>query len=134
MEKYKSQTREAYFAAANGRDGFYSYFKECFDRPEIEKLYVIKGAPGTGKSKFMNDVSALAEAKGGYVKYYYCSSDPNSLDGVIARTESGAVAILDGTAPHNRDAVIPGAIDEIANLGDAFDSDKLKIDKQKIYV
>jgi hypothetical protein len=51
---------EVYFAASNSKDGFVSYFHECFDRPEIEKLYIIKGAPGTGKSKFMKDVASLA--------------------------------------------------------------------------
>ncbi len=125
MEKYNEQKREAYFAAANGRDGFHSYFSECFDSPEIQKLYVIKGAPGTGKSKFMKDVSALAEAKGGKIKYYYCSSDPSSLDGITVTLGAHTFAIIDATLPHGYEPRLPGLRDVIVDLGAFWDSDVL---------
>jgi energy-coupling factor transporter ATP-binding protein EcfA2 len=132
MEKHSERTREAYFAAANGRDGFRSYFSECFENPEIQKLYVIKGAPGTGKSKFMKDVSALAEAKGGKVDYYYCSSDPESLDGITVRLPSHTLAVIDATLPHGYEPRLPGVRDVIVDLGAFWNSDVLDAYREEI--
>ena len=44
----------AYFAAANASDGFYSRFPALFDPAcgKWQKIYIIKGGPGTGKSSF----------------------------------------------------------------------------------
>ena len=44
------------FAASNSCEGFKSYYGEIFAGPGIERLYVIKGGPGTGKSHFMRTV------------------------------------------------------------------------------
>lgn len=111
-----------YFAAANTKDGFYSYFDDIFFNPSIKRRYIIKGGPGTGKSSFMKRVALWAQKKGLEVEYYYCSSDTSSLDGVII---DGRVAMLDGTAPHSYDTVLPGACDEIINLGDFWNASKL---------
>ena len=126
MENYKMQNHEAYFAASNSGDGFHSYFGECFDSPEIEKLYVIKGAPGTGKSKFMKDISALAEAKGGSVRYYYCSSDPTSLDGITVRLGAHTVSVIDATLPHTYEPRLPGLRETIVDLGAFWNSNVIE--------
>lgn len=113
---------EAYFAAVNSGTGFISFFEEIFYAPQISRRYVIKGGPGTGKSSFLRRVAKSAESCGRSVKYYYCSSDTDSLDGVVI---DGSIALLDGTAPHSCDTVLAGACDEIINLGDFWDSDSL---------
>lgn len=113
---------EAYFAASNSGSGFVSYFDEIFYAPEIVRRYVIKGGPGTGKSSFLRRVARHAEGVGRNVRYYYCSSDTDSLDGVII---DGKIALLDGTAPHCCDTVLAGACDEIVNLGEFWDSSRL---------
>ncbi len=121
-----------YFAAANSYKGFVSFFDKVFPSEKFDRIYVLKGGPGTGKSSFMKKISAsLKEGKKG-IEEIYCSSDPNSLDGLIAENNGKRIAILDGTAPHERDAVIPGAIDEIINLGNGWDSRWLKAKKDKI--
>ncbi|MBE6577512.1 MAG: hypothetical protein E7653_05185 [Ruminococcaceae bacterium] len=110
------------FAAANTASGFVSYFDEIFFSEGIERRYIIKGGPGTGKSSFMRRVAESARTSGHSVELYYCSSDTNSLDGVII---DGRLAIFDGTAPHSYDTVLPGARDELIDLGAFWDSEML---------
>ncbi len=115
-------TEDSHFAAANSGKGFVSFYPEIFDAEGIRRKYIIKGGPGTGKSSFMRTVAKYAEEQGREVTLYYCSSDPESLDGVVI---DGKIAILDGTAPHSMDADLPGVKDEIVNLGVFWDSDAL---------
>lgn len=108
----------ALFAAANSKDGFVSFYEHIFCSPDIEKRYLIKGGPGTGKSTFMRNAARAAESAGLYVEYYRCSSDPESLDAVVIE---GRVAILDATAPHDMSARLAGAEDEIVDIGAFWD-------------
>ena len=110
-----------FFAAANSFNGFVSYFDCIFDSKDFSKIYVLKGGPGTGKSSLMRSVKENFIAKNIDVEEIYCSSDPNSLDAIIFRNNDKKIAIIDGTAPHERDAIIPGAIDTIINLADNLD-------------
>ena len=119
----KEPVRPAYFAAMNGRDGFTSFFEEIFFCNSINKRYIIKGGPGTGKSSFMKRAALRAETGGAAVEYYYCSSDTSSLDGIVIDSR---IAIFDGTAPHSYDTVLPGARDEIVNLGAFWRSAELE--------
>lgn len=119
-----------YFAASNSSEGFKSYFSEIFSR--AERLYIIKGGPGTGKSGFMKKFAAKAEKEGGRVECYYCSSDHESLDGVLVFGENGIVGMVDGTAPHVVEPQCPGAVDEIVNLGEFWNSDILREQKNEI--
>ncbi|MGM9625571.1 MAG: hypothetical protein ACI3XM_07665 [Eubacteriales bacterium] len=123
---------DAYFAAANTADGFYSCFPSLFDPKsgEWDKIYIIKGGPGTGKSGFMKKCAHAARARGYAVELFYCSSDTDSLDGV--RIPALGIAVLDGTAPHTVDPVYPGAVEEILNMGMFFDSHALRNDKETI--
>ncbi len=109
---------DKYFAASNSAQGFFSYYDECFS--SANKLYIIKGGPGTGKSGFMRRAASFAEVRGHYVEYFFCSSDPNSLDGIIVHKGNKKIAVLDGTSPHLYDMTYPGVRDNIINLGDAW--------------
>ena len=117
--------RNESFAAVNSGRGFISFYKEIFGSPDVRRRYIIKGGPGTGKSSFMKRVAAEAEARGRSVEYYRCASDPGSLDGLIIKGAHGSVAIMDGTAPHVVEPVMAGAYDEIVDLGQFWDSDRL---------
>ncbi len=132
MKSCKNISNTSFFAAANGYRGFKSYFGEIFDSEKFDKIYVLKGGPGTGKSFIMKNFSKHFFSRGFFTEAILCSSDTNSLDGVIVRKNERAVAILDGTAPHERDALIPGAIDELINLGDGWDNRKLKNKREEI--
>ena len=121
-----------YFASANGYGGFKSYFGEIFKSERFERIYILKGGPGTGKSSMMKQLASLAYDGGLDHEKIYCSSDPASLDGVIIHTEHGDYAVIDGTAPHERDAVVPGAIDTLINIGANLDERLLRQRRDEI--
>ncbi len=118
-----------YYAAANGYRGFRSYFDEVFKTSDLWHLFILKGGPGTGKSSLMKKLLNSFLKMGYPCDAIYCSSDAKSLDGLIIDKR---VAILDGTAPHEIDTRLPGAFDEIVNLGDGWDTEKLKKKRRKI--
>ncbi|MBP3666252.1 MAG: hypothetical protein J6K29_04290 [Clostridia bacterium] len=114
------------FAAANSREGFRSYYGNVFSDNRIDRLYIIKGGPGTGKSHFMKVVARHAREQGYTVTECFCSSDPNSLDGIIlSRAGSPTAGLLDGTAPHVCEPTLPGARDELIDLGRFWDGEAL---------
>ena len=87
-----------YFLGANSAYGFHSYYGELFSDPRIRQLIVLKGGAGCGKSTLMRAVAREGAALGLRGEELLCSSDPDSLDGLIL-PEAG-LALVDGTAPH----------------------------------
>ncbi len=129
----RSTGENAYFAASNSTSGFYSYYAELFDAAQIKHVYAIKGGPGTGKSRFLREVAEAAERHERTCEYIYCSSDPTSLDAVILTDAQGeSIALLDATAPHVYEPRLPGAREEIVNLGDFWDAALLEERKEEI--
>lgn len=124
-----ANTQQKFFLGANSADGFISHFSDSYI-PGTWKAYVIKGGPGSGKSSFMKYIAAKAADKGYTVILTPCSSDPDSLDGVII--EDIKTVILDGTAPHIVEPKLPGACENIINLGEFWDSEKLFQNAKKI--
>ena len=120
-----------YFAASNSSCGFKSYYKEIFER--ADKLYVIKGGPGTGKSSLMKRLANAASRKGCEIEYYYCSSDPSSLDGVFMHGKDSSIGVIDGTFPHVWEPTHAGAVEEIINLGQFWNSRSLREQKNEIF-
>lgn len=121
------------FAASNSAEGFRNYYGDIFTDTRVDRLYIIKGGPGTGKSHFMRVVARRARERGYGVTEYYCSSDPGSLDGILlVREGSPTLGLLDGTAPHVREPAVPGARDETVNLGQFWNSRALAGQKETI--
>ncbi len=113
-----------YFLAANSGEGFVSYFADNYDFDDGWRTLIIKGGPGTGKSSFMKYVAVSATDKGYRVELCFCSSDPDSLDGIIIKDLK--VIILDGTSPHVVEPKFAGVCEEIINLGEFWNSGKLR--------
>ena len=122
-----SERSHSYFAAANTKNGFVSYFDTIFEG--FDKL-IIKGGPGTGKSTLMKGFAKRAEDLGYSVKKYYCSSDTSSLDAV--EVSEASVVLLDGTSPHAKEPQSVGARDDIVNLCDFLDKSVLKQNRERI--
>lgn len=122
----------AFFAGANTYEGFRSDYENLLSEDTFEKVYVIKGGSGTGKSTLMRKCLEGAEGKGCETIRILCSSDPESLDGVILKKEEKQIAIIDGTAPHILDPRYPGACGEIINTGDYWDCAYLEKRKYEI--
>lgn len=121
--------QQKFFLAANSAEGFVSHFGDSYI-PGTWRAYIVKGGPGTGKSSFMKYVAAKAADYGYGAVLCPCSSDPDSLDGVII--EDLKTVILDGTAPHVVEPQLPGACENIIDLGRFWDSDKLFSNADKI--
>lgn len=119
-----------YFAAANSGRGFVSDYPILFDTARLGRLYLIKGGPGTGKSTLLRRAAAYAEGRGLSVRRYACSSDPDSLDGIVAG--DGKLAMVDATPPHGRELELPGAADELIDLGQFWDSRLLASHRDEI--
>ncbi len=105
-----------YFPGANTGVGFVSHFSGIVPpQAEPHYTYVLKGGPGVGKSTLMRKVAERAAARGLKVEEFRCASDPDSFDAV--RIPALRAVLLDGTAPHSIDPVVPGACDEVIDLG-----------------
>lgn len=113
---------EKYFLGSMSADGFRSDFKSEIAADGIF-TYILKGGAGTGKSTLMKKVASAFEEKCEVVRFY-CSSDPDSLDAVLVK--DAGVLVVDGTAPHTFDPDFPAVKQTIVNLGDSWDSEKLK--------
>lgn len=123
---------DAYFVASNSAKGFCSYYEECFDNARVDRVYAVKGGPGTGKSRFIRDVAEYAQERGGRVEWIYCSSDPDSLDGALLFLGTHCVALLDATSPHVYEPKQVGVREELVNLGAFWDSNKLEAQREQI--
>lgn len=120
----KTVTPVSFFLGANNKTGYQSLFGELYSPFDGGTHYILKGGPGTGKSTLMKKCAELFEKKGLYVERDLCSADPASLDAVSV-PEIG-FTVVDGTAPHTQDPVLPGVSEHIVDLSAAWDRDYLK--------
>ncbi len=118
------------FLGANSSTGFINRFYDAYKENLDRKIYLIKGGPGTGKSSFMKKVAEVGIRRGEKVTLCPCSSDPDSLDGIILR--GSGICIFDATAPHTLDPVYPGAVENIIDFTPYWNKDKLRQSKSKI--
>ncbi|HAZ21924.1 MAG TPA: hypothetical protein DCY84_06130 [Firmicutes bacterium] len=119
------------FPGNNTSIGFFSLYQ--YMPPPLENLkryFIIKGGPGVGKSTFMKAIAETILNMGYDIELHHCSSDNASLDGVVIPFLG--VAFVDGTAPHSIDPKIPGAVEEIINLGDFWNAAGLQKDRVQI--
>ncbi len=112
---------ERYFLSNNTAYGFYSNYE--YELKDMDKVILIKGGPGTGKSSILKRIATLAKARGYEYELWYCSGDPRSLDGVMIKQLK--TAIIDATAPHAIGADLPIIRDKIYDLANSLDYDKI---------
>ena len=112
-----------FFLGANSSKGFVSAFSRVADREFGERLYIIKGGPGTGKSSLMKTLLGEALKTGDSPEMILCSTDPESLDGIVIASKK--CAVIDGTPPHTVEPKYPGVSDRMIPLSECLDSDKL---------
>jgi hypothetical protein len=117
-----------YYAGGNTARGFYNLYDSNLQG--LERLFILKGGPGTGKSSLMKKIGQEWVEKGYNIEFLHCSSDNNSIDGVII--PSLKVGLVDGTAPHVIEPKAPGAVEEYINLGEAWNSRTLNRQKNVI--
>ncbi|SMB80482.1 hypothetical protein SAMN00017405_0883 [Desulfonispora thiosulfatigenes DSM 11270] len=86
-----------FFAGGNTSEGFYSFYHYMV-KPDATRFFIIKGGSGTGKSTFMRYIGKEMASRGYELEYHHCSSDFNSIDGVVIKDLD--IGLVDGTAPH----------------------------------
>lgn len=119
-----------FFPGGNTSRGFFSYYDNIIRQEDADRIFIFKGGPGVGKSTFMKRIGAAMEEKGYDVEYMHCSSDNNSLDGLVI--PGLKTAFIDGTAPHVVDPRNPGAVDEILNFGVFWDEAGIRAHRDAI--
>ncbi len=119
-----------FFLAANSAEGFISHFGDCFDVADGWHAFLIKGGPGTGKSSFMKYIAVKAVDFGYTVELCPCSSDPDSLDGVIIKEIK--TVLLDATSPHALEPKYPAVCENVINLGEFWNSKTLQAKAKEI--
>lgn len=117
------------FPGGNTPQGFFSYYDYIIPT-NATRIFIIKGGPGVGKSTFMKKIGNEMLKRNYNVEFHHCSSDNNSLDGLVIPTLE--IAFLDGTAPHIVDPKNPGCVDEILNLGDFWNESNMVRNKTQI--
>ena len=117
-----------FFLGACTPQGFLSHSDTLFE--ELDRLFIIKGGSGCGKSTFMRRIGAEAEARGLDVSYILCSSDPESLDGVLL--PGLGVGFVDGTAPHVLEPQLCGGGANYLNFGEFYDEAGLRANEAEI--
>ncbi|MBO0958515.1 PRK06851 family protein [Neobacillus sp. MM2021_6] len=117
-----------YFAGGNTARGFHSLYDSNLQG--LDRLFILKGGPGTGKSSLMKKIGHEWIEQGYDVEFLHCASDNNSIDGVLI--PSLKVGIVDGTAPHVIEPKAPGAVEEYINLGEAWNARALSVQKKVI--
>lgn len=117
-----------YYGGGNTGKGFVQFFESNFQ--DLDRLFILKGGPGTGKSTLIRAVGNEFKNRGFNLEWIHCSADVGSLDGVIIPALKAG--IVDGTKPHVIEPQIAGAVDEYVNLGVAWDRKKLVPRKEEI--
>jgi len=123
-----------FFLGSLSPSGFTGWFAEAASEPGLTP-YLIKAGPGCGKSTFMRrlaDAESTRPAPRGrdIIERIHCSSDPDSLDGVLL--PGAAALILDATAPHTLDCKYPGAAERVVSFYDTLDNESLSRQKQSV--
>lgn len=108
-----------YFLGTVSASGFAGFFSQLNDPDLPERTRIIKSGPGCGKSSMMRRLGERMVRAGYPVEYIHCSSDPDSLDGLVCGPLR--FAIVDGTAPHVLEPAIPAAKQEVVSLYDTID-------------
>ena len=123
---------KTYFAGANSGVGFVNLFGDFYEESSLDRLYIIKGGPGTGKSTFMRILAERAADAGAGAEYFLCGSDPSSLDAVVLSGGGKRIAVIDGTSPHAYDAKYPGAVSAVLDFGSFWDKGILESERGRI--
>ncbi len=112
-----------YFLGANTPQGFVSRFDQLGNPDQGWRSYIIKGGPGSGKSTLMRRVAEAIAPLDDAAELIHCSSDVNSVDGVIF--PKFKLSIADGTPPHAIEPKFPGAYERIVPVFSCWDDQKL---------
>ena len=107
-----------FFMGTSTENGFLGFPRDLYENDPRAHAFLIKSGPGTGKSTLLRALAADFRKQGETVEEFFCSSDPDSLDGI--HLPARRVCVFDATAPHVLEPKRWGLQEEIVSLGDAL--------------
>lgn len=117
------------FPGGNTSKGFVSFHDNIIGTNR-NKLYILKGMPGGGKSSLMKEIGRRASEEGFTLEYHHCPSDPNSIDAIVIKELK--IGLIDGTPPHPVDPLYPGLTEDIVDLTRYINKEEIKAYKDKL--
>lgn len=111
-----------FFLGSHTPTGFINEYNQFEDPQKLRRLFLIEGAPGTGKSTM---IKRIAEEFSRYSTPYlfHCAFSPKSLDAVYF--PSLGFAVLDTSYPHTITPIYPGYFESVISLYTCCNNDKL---------
>lgn len=116
------------FASGYTSQGFYSFIPQLVNG--LQKVFILKGAPGSGKSTFIRMLGEVMSQQGYEVEFWVSSGDPITPDGVYIPQLDAAV--INGSLPQPIDPRYPGVREFIINLGEYWDCSAIQKNCRKI--
>jgi len=110
------------FASSHTSQGFYTFIPELISG--LGKVYILKGAPGSGKATFIRMMGELMSEQGFAVEFWISAMDSVSPDGVYIPQLD--LAIINGSLPLSIEPRYPGVRDLVINLDDYWDRDSIE--------
>lgn len=110
------------FASSNTSQGFYTFIPELIKG--LGKVYILKGAPGSGRATFIKLLGESLAEQGYEIEYWISAMDPVNPDGLFIPQLDAAV--INGSLPEPVDPRYPGVSGCIINLGDYWDNDIIR--------
>lgn len=114
--KYKGNIRYV-FASSNTCQGFRTFIPELVQK--LQSVFVLKGAPGSGKSTFIRLLGEELADKGYEIEFWISSVDSMNPEGVYIPQLQAAV--INGSGIKAIDPSYPGATGFFINLGEHTD-------------
>ncbi len=112
----KGKIRYVFTSSHTGK-GFYTFIPRLLEG--VKRVYVLKGAPGSGKSTFIRCLGDSFAEQGYEVEFWMSAEDPMNPEGVyIIQMET---AIVNGNLPIAIDPKYPGITGSIINLSEYLD-------------
>ncbi|NLO20691.1 MAG: hypothetical protein GX119_01655 [Syntrophomonadaceae bacterium] len=105
------------FTSSHTNQGFYTFIPTLLGG--MKKVYVLKGAPGVGKSSLIRSLGQELYQRGYEVDFWLSAEDPMNPEGLyISQLES---AVVNGNLPVAIDPKYPGLSGSIINLSEYLD-------------
>lgn len=117
-----------YFVYGNTAQGFIN--KLSSNLQGIEKLFIVRGRPGTGKAGLMCFAAALCEKSDYILEYLHCPSAPDLYDGIIVPALN--LAIVDGTDLHDTNLITEDQFARFIDTATMFDDTPITQSVDKI--
>jgi len=116
------------FASSYTSQGFYTFIPQLIKA--LGRVYILKGAPGTGKSTFIRLVGEMMSEQGLEVEFWISALDSITPDGVYVPQLN--LAVINGSLPISIEPRYPGVREQLINLGEYLDSEAIEMQGDRI--